>query len=92
MHTAWESEQNGDNTVYGKEYGQTRSFYTEEDIELYDWGHSRFQADLSWAMDSADLVSCWDAVQDVLADYQDARSTMESYSNEAEANLKDAGF
>lgn len=92
MHTAWESEQSGDNTVYGKEYGQTRSFYTQEDIELYDWGHSRFQADLSWAMDSAELVSCWDAVQDVLADYQDARSTMESYSNEAEANLKDAGF
>lgn len=92
MHTAWEAEQKGDNTVYGKEYGETRSFYSEEDIALYDWGHSRFRADMSWAMDSAGLISVWDSFAYVLGGHQDARSTMESYNNEALANLKDAGF
>lgn len=92
MRDAYDAEQEGNFTVYGKEYGETRSFYTQEDIELYDWGHSRFQADLSWCMDKAELVKTWDAVQDVLAEFKDARSTMESYANEGEANLKDAGF
>lgn len=92
MREAYEQERAGDNTCYGKEFGETRSFYTEQDIELYDWGHSRFQADLSWAMDSAGIVDVWNSFFYVLAGYQDARSTMESYYNEAQANLKDAGF
>lgn len=92
MHEAWEAEQEGDYTVYGREYGEPRNFFTEEDIELYDWGHSRFQPDLSWTLDSASIIRIWDAAKDVLARYQDARSTMESYYNEGISNLKDAGF
>ena len=92
MHEAYEKEKEGNFTVYGKEYGESRSFYTDEDIELYDWAHSRFQPDLSWCMDSAELIKAWDGVQDVLAGFKDARSTMESYENEGKAKLKDAGF
>ena len=92
MHDAWEAEQAGDFVLYGKEAGDPRNFFTEQDIELFDWAHSRFQADLSWTLDSAEIIRIWDAAREVLVDRLDARSTLESYYNEGIANLKDAGF
>ena len=92
MHEAWEAEQEDDFVLYGKEAGEPRNFFTEEDIELFDWAHSRFQADLSWTLDSAEIIRIWDASREVLVDRLDARSTLESYYNEGIANLKDAGF
>lgn len=90
MHRAYETEQAG-NPQYGNAFGEPRSFTTEQDIELYDWAHSRFQADMSWAMASADIFSSWKATADVLLRYYDARSSMESYYNTAKAALEDAG-
>lgn len=90
MHDAYESEIAG-NPMYGNAIGETRSFWTQEDIDLYDWAHSRFQADMSWAMASADIFSSWKATADVLLRYYDARSSMESYYNTAKAALEDAG-
>ena len=92
MHEAWEQEQAGDFVLYGREAGEPRNFYTEEDIELFDWAHSRFQADLSWTLDSAEIIRIWDAARECLIDRLDPRSTLESYYNEGVANLKDAGF
>ena len=92
MHEAWEGEQAGDFVLYGRDAGEPRSFFTEEDVELFDWAHSRFQADLSWTLDSAEIIRIWDAAREVLVDRLDARSTLESYYNEGIANLKDAGF
>lgn len=92
MHDAWESEQAGTYTNVGAEYGEARSFYTEEDIELYDWAHSRFVADYSWAIDSAELAQCWTPFKEIFYDYTDVRSTLESYYNEGVAKLEDAGL
>ena len=90
MHDAYESEQAG-TPQYGASFGESRSFSTPEDVELYDWAHSRFQADMSWAMASADIFSSWKATADIVLRYYDARSTMESYYNAAKAALADAG-
>ncbi len=90
MHDAYESEQSGE-PQFGEAFGEARSFRTDQDIELYDWAHSRFQADMSWAMASAGIFSSWKATADVLLRYQDARSAMESYMNTAKAALADAG-
>ena len=90
MHDAYESEQSG-NPTYGKDFGKPRSFTTDQDIELYDWAHGRFQGDMAWAMASADIFSTWKSTGDVLLRYYDVRSTMESYYNQAKTALEDAG-
>lgn len=92
MHEAWEAEQNGTYTNVGAEYGEARSFYTEEDIELYDWAHSRFITDYSWAFDSASLIKCWTPFKEIFYDYKDVRSTLESYYNEGKAALEEVGL
>lgn len=92
MHDAWEAEQNGTYTNVGAEFGEARSFYTEEDIELYDWAHSRFEADYSWAFDSASLIQCWTPFKEIFYDYKDVRSTLESYYNEGKAALEEVGL
>ena len=43
-------------------------------------------------MSSAELVDIWTAAADILAGYQDARSTLQSYENEAIANLEEIGI
>lgn len=89
---AYEQEQAGTYTAVGAEYGQPRSYYTQEDITLADWGFSRATIDYSWPMSSAELVDIWTAAADILAGYQDARSTLQSYENEAIANLEEIGI
>ncbi len=90
MHDAYESEKTG-NPVYGNALGEARSFHDEQDIELYDWAHGRFKADISWSMASAEIFSAWKATADVTLRYMDARSAMESYMQTAKAALADAG-
>ncbi len=90
MHDAYDSEQAGEAT-FGESYGKPRSFSTKQDIELYDWAHGRFQADMAWAMASADIFSTWKSTGDVLLRYYDVRATMESYYNTAKKALEDAG-
>ena len=92
MHDAWVAEQEGVYANVGADYGDPRSFYTEDDIELYDWAHSRFVADYSWAIDSADLAQTWKPFQDIFYDYKDVRSTLKSYYNEGVAKLEDVGL
>ncbi len=90
MHKAYESEKTGE-PMYGESFGEPRSFKTPQDVELYDWAHSRFQADMAWPMASADIFSTWKSTGDVLLRYNDVRSTMESYYQQAKAALEDAG-
>lgn len=93
MHEAWESEQDDDvNTQVGAEWGEARNFYSQEDIALYDWAHTRSTVDWSWAFDSADLVDIWVSFRDILRDYKDTRSTLESYQNSGVASLEEAGI
>jgi hypothetical protein len=92
MNEVYEAEKSGSPVRIGAEYGQARSFYAEQDIELFDWGHSRFKFDWSWCFDSAGLISGWLCFKEIYAVGQDARSTLESYYNEGIANMKDAGL
>ncbi|MCR5154783.1 MAG: hypothetical protein K6B75_08065 [Lachnospiraceae bacterium] len=92
MHEAWVAEKAGNYKNEGPEAGEPRSFTTEQDIELFDWGHTRYKADYAWSFDSAGFVNIWRVFQDIFMEYKDVRSTLESAKNEALANLKEAGI
>ena len=92
MHQAYQDEQSGVQTNIGAEFGEPRSFYTEQDIELYDWAHGRYKADLGWSLDSAGLMKVWRPFQDIYMENTDARSTLASYYNEAQASLQEVGL
>ncbi len=87
-----EEQKNANYQNLGMEVGEPRSFYTEQDIELFDWGHSRAVADLSWTFDDASLIDCWKPFQLIFAENGDVRATLESYYNEGIAALKEVGF
>ncbi|MGN0299423.1 MAG: ABC transporter substrate-binding protein [Lachnospiraceae bacterium] len=84
IHDAYGSDVN-----IGAEAGQERSFCTTQDIELFDWAHTRAVFDWSWFV--ADIAGTWAPATDMLARNYDVRSTCESYQNELSALLKDAG-
>lgn len=92
MHDAWVAEQEGSFTNVGAEFGDPRSFYTEEDVELYDWAHARFVADYSWGFSSAEIIDAYTPFKEVFYDYKDVRSTLESYYNEGKAALEEIGL
>lgn len=92
MHEAWLEEEAGTASNEGPEAGLPRSFRTEQDIELFDWAHTRYKADYAWSFDSAEFVNIWKMFQDIFLEYTDVRSTLESFENEAIANLKEAGI
>ena len=74
------------------EVGEKRNFNTDQDIELFDWAHSRAIADLSWTFDDAGLIDCWKPFQLIFAEGKDLRSTLQSYYNSGIAALKEVGF
>lgn len=92
MHEAYLAEKAGNYVGGGAERGEMRSFYTEQDVELYDWAHTRYYADRSWALDSAGLMQAWTPFKEIFYDYLDVRSTLESYYNEAVATMAEAGL
>ncbi len=92
MHEAYLAEKAGNYDKVGAEFGEMRSFYTEQDVELFDWAHSRYYADRSWALDSAGLMQSWTPFKEIFYDYLDVRSTLESYYNEAAATMAEAGL
>lgn len=92
IHDAWVSEQAGIYVNEGPEAGEPRSFSTEQDIELFDWGHTRSKVDWWWAFNSAEIAKVIRAFQDVIMENLDVRSTMESYTNQADAKLQELGL
>ena len=92
IHDAWVAEQAGNYENVSPEEGEPRSFSTEQDVELFDWGHTRYQADYSWAFNSAGIARINRAFQDIFMENKDVRSTMESYVNEADAKLQELGL
>lgn len=93
MHDAYEKEQNGEkDIVFSANPGSAGSFTTQEDIEINDWIHSRFMYDWSWPFDSAELLKCWDPFKEIYGEGKEVRATLESYYNEADAKMKDAGL
>lgn len=90
MHEAWETEQSGDSTNYGAEAGTARTFTTEQDMELFDWAHTRSTFDWSWAI--SDLIDTWTPAREVLVENKDVRSTLQSSYNDLAATLEDAGI
>jgi hypothetical protein len=54
-HAAWEAEQAGEVPPIGYYTGEPRDFCTEQDIELYDWGHTRVIIDLSKAFSDSNI-------------------------------------
>ena len=89
-HDAYVQEQAGTYENLGLNAGEERFFNTEQDIELYDWGHSRAVADFGWVFE--DLINVWIPFRDIFAEGKDVRATMESYYNEGIAKLQEAGF
>lgn len=88
---AYKNEQQGIYTNESPEKGDARSFRTEQDITLFDWGHTRYKSDLSWGYASADICDTWQVFQDIFMEYKDVRSTLQSFQNEGTAKLKEMG-
>ena len=85
---SWVEEQNNPNYenfgIYaGVEDEEVRgfAFSTKQDMELFDWGHSRVVADLSWSFDDAGIVQVWKPFQLIFAEGADVSSTLEYYAN-----------
>ncbi len=57
------------------------AFSTKQDMELFDWGHSRAVADHSWSLDNAGIIDCWKPFQLIFAEGADVSSTLEYYAN-----------
>lgn len=87
MKEAYRQEQLGNFSNEGPEAGEARNFYTEQDVELFDWGHTRYVPDYAWSFSSAGLCDCWGVFEEIFMQYADVRSKLESYQNEGVANL-----
>jgi len=90
--SAWEAEQAGEQPSIGFDAGTPRSFCTEEDMNLYDWAHTRVVYDWSKPLDDADITDFWGLSREILCYGSDARSTAESYYNSAIALAEEMGL
>lgn len=89
-HSAWEAEQAGQaHENLGYQPGTTRAFCTDQDIEVYDWMHSRVVYDWGHAFDNNSITNIWELSKRIIGVKLDARSVAESYAQEAEANMAD---
>ncbi len=88
-HNAWLAEQNGEEPAIGFEAGTSRSFCTVEDMELYDWAHTRVVFDWSKPFDDADICDIWSLSREIICYGNDARSTAESYYQAALAKAEE---
>ena len=91
MEAAYDAEQAGQTPVIGSEAGTARTFCTEDDMNLYDWGHTRVIYDFSKPFSDGGLLDSWTMMAKIMAG-RDARSTAESYANECLAKLQELGL
>ncbi len=91
-HSAWEAEQAGEQPAIGFEAGTARNFCTVEDMELYDWAHTRVIFDWSKPLDDAGICDIWGMSREIICYGNDARSTAESYYQEALALAEEMGL
>ena len=95
LHQAYLDEQAGkpeEDIVIYPDMGTARSFRTEEDLNMFDWGYTKTKIDMAWPFNSADYIKCWEPFRKIYGENLDTRSTLESYHNEGVKNLEDAGF
>ena len=89
----WEAEQKGEEFDYmGDAPGSAGSFCTEQDVEVYDWLHSRIMYDWGHAFDQNDITNVWELAKRTVAVKLDARSVAERYLQEAEAKMAEKGL
>ncbi len=89
----WEAEKNGeDYENLGYAPGSARSFSTMQDVNIYDWLHSRVVCDWGHSMNSNSIVSVNRNGMYVIGNGDDARSSGESYAAAGEQAMKDQGF
>ncbi len=92
-HGEWEAEKNGEEYLnLGYTPGDPGYFTNEEDIEVFDWLHTRSCVDWGHAFNSNTVVRVNRNAASVIAVGNDARSTGESFLQEGEANMKDKGY
>ena len=89
----WEAESKGETYVnMGYDPGDPGHFCNEQDIEVFDWLHSRSTVDWGHAFNSNGVVRVNRNGYYVIAAGRDARSTGENFKSEGDANMKDQGF
>ena len=89
---AWEAEQAGETPAIGYDAGSARNFCTEEDMELYDWAHSRVAYDWAKPFDNADITDIWDLSAQIIGEGLDARSCADSAYQKAIAEATELGL
>ena len=89
----WEAESKGEEYVnLGYTPGDPGSFSTEQDIEIYDWLHSRVVCDWGHSMNSNGYVMVNRNAAYVIANGDDSRSSGESFTASGDQAMKDQGF
>ncbi len=91
IHGAWVSEQAGETPTIGFSAGTPRNFSTQEDMELYDWAHTRVIYDWAKPFDDAGITDTWMNAAYVM-DGWDARSVAENYVSQGEAEMTKRGL
>lgn len=92
-HATWEAESKGEKYEnYGYTPGTPGHFSTPEDIEVFDWIHTRATVDWGHAFQVNGVCRVNRSGYYVLAANRDARSTGEGFASEGEQNMKDMGL
>lgn len=92
-HAAWEAESKGEKYEnYGYKPGDPGYFVTEQDIEVFDWMHTRASLDWGNAFNANTVVRVNRNGYYIIAARKDARSTAEGFVSEGEQNMKDMGL
>lgn len=86
----WEAESKGETYEnYGYKPGDPGYFSTMQDIEVFDWMHTRAALDWGLAFNDNTIVRVNRNGYYVIAARKDARSTGEGFVSEGEQNMKD---
>lgn len=92
-HAEWEAESKGETYVNrGFDPDAPGYFTNEDDMEVFNWMHSRSGCDWGWGFNDNTIARTFRCAQYIISGYQDARTAGESFVNEANANLEQMGL
>lgn len=92
-HEEWEAESKGETYVNnGFDPTDPGYFTTDQDLEVFNWMHSRSACDWGWGFDDNGIARVFRCAQYIVSGYQDARTAGESFVSEANENMKQMGL
>ena len=92
-HEEWEAESKGETYVnHGYTPDDPGYFTNDQDIEIFNWMHSRSACDWGWGFNDNGIARVFRCAQYIISGYQDARTAGQSFVNEANETMKQMGL